>query len=77
MAEKTKLSMKDANIDKLAKLAKAKVQENVRVTVPWVKMALDQCGFIASESICTEVRNRLLSSPPAPVRMKASGNYGK
>ena len=76
MAEKTKLTMKDANIEKLATLAKAKIQENVKVTMPWVKKTLEECGFIASESICTEVRNRLLSSPPVAVRMKSSGNYG-
>lgn len=68
--------MKEANLDKLEKLVRAKVKDGVKVTGPWVKSALDSCGFLASETICSELRNRLVNTK-ALVRTKSSGNYGK
>jgi len=76
MAEKTRITMKEADLNKLEKLVRAKVKTDIRVTMPWVKSALEDCGFAASETICTELRNRIVNSKPV-VRTKNLGTYGR
>jgi len=76
MAKTTRITMKEADLDKLEKLVRAQVREGTRVTMPWVKSTLVSCGYDASETICTELRNRVVNSKSV-VRTKQSGNYGK
>lgn len=76
MVAKIRITMKEANLEKLSKLAKAKIKEGVKITTPWVKNTLDSCGYDASESVCVEIRKSLADTHTV-VRTKKSGNYGR